>query len=114
MMFAGNDKKPVGGHILAHACLPSPPPPLASLLSVHSPFPDSLLPTSILVLLLFSYMLEVVRPVVTVAPQQESIYAREEQKNESRNYKIVLIDLRRKRVIRLPRGGSRILVDLGI
>jgi hypothetical protein len=26
MMFAGNDKKPVGGHILAHACHPETPP----------------------------------------------------------------------------------------
>jgi meiotic recombination protein DMC1 len=27
MMFAGNDKKPVGGHILAHAYLPWEPAP---------------------------------------------------------------------------------------
>src|SRR2546423_15523832 len=35
MMFAGNDKKPVGGHILAHACQPETPPLYPSLVSLH-------------------------------------------------------------------------------
>jgi hypothetical protein len=36
MMFAGNDKKPVGGHILAHAYLP-PGKPGPAWATAHLP-----------------------------------------------------------------------------
>lgn len=44
MMFAGNDKKPVGGHILAHACHPQ----ILPLISLPLyPFPISVSPSSL-------------------------------------------------------------------